>query len=28
MQADEVLKRHGIVNVSYSMMRRDLEPAP
>jgi hypothetical protein len=27
MQADEVLKRHGIVNVTYSMMRRDMEPA-
>jgi len=25
LQADEVLKRYGIVNVTYSLMRRDME---
>jgi hypothetical protein len=28
LQAEEVLKRHGIVNVTYSLMRRDGEAAP
>jgi len=27
LQADEVLKRYGIVNVTYSLMRRDMEAA-
>lgn len=28
VQAEEVLKRHGIVNVTYSLIRRDMESAP
>jgi hypothetical protein len=27
MQAEEVLKRHGIVNVTHSLIRRDMEPS-